>query len=45
MGGSINELTVSEVKDVELEGDDADSARGGDDNDDELNRCEGKFCK
>ena len=40
MGGSISELTVSEVKD------DEDSARGDDnDNDDELNRCEGKFCK
>ena len=46
MGGSISELTVSEVKDAELEGgDDADSARGDDNDDDELNRCEGKFCK
>ncbi|PAV90810.1 hypothetical protein WR25_06253 [Diploscapter pachys] len=36
MGGSISELTVSEVKDAELGGDDVDSARG----DDGLNRCE-----
>ena len=41
MGTSIRELTLSEVKDAELEGGNVESARG--DNDDELDRCGGTF--